>query len=581
MEKQNSLLRIWELGKDEHPGLIKSIFSAVLGVLLGFIPYIACAQIIIAMLNGETEFSFYLNRSLIALAGYAGKSVFYTLALATSHKATFSILKSIRLRILEKLPKLPLGTIMDTSSGKIKQIVVDNVESTETTLAHILPEFTSNFLGPLCIIVYLFVLDWRMALLSVISIPIGFSFMGLTMKDYATDFAGSVKVNEEVNKAMVEYIGGIEVIKAFNQGKSSYQKFTDKIIANAAYFYNWMKKCQIPMSLSMSITPATLITVLPIGWLFYVNGSLSVEVFVMTIILSMGIVGPLMKAASFGDSLAKISTIVASIDEILNGKEQEHGNTKANIKSYDIELNNVSFGYHEDKEILHNISLSIPAESLTALVGPSGSGKSTIAKLIAGFWDVNSGFINLGGIDENKIPLEQLYSQIAFVTQENYLFDDTIMENLRMGKISSSDEDVINAAKAAGCHDFIMSLDNGYETKVGSGGAHLSGGERQRISIARAILKDSPIIILDEATAYIDPENEAIIQRAVAKLVQNKTVIIIAHRLSTITDADKIVVVNDGNIEDEGTHEELLKSSALYSDMWNAHMSVKEDETIC
>ena len=383
-----------------------------------------------------------------------------------------------------------------------------------------------------------------------------------------------------MNETIVEYIGGIEVIKAFNQGKNSYEKFSSRVRANAAYYYNWMKKCQFGMALAYAIAPTTLITVLPVGWIFYTGGSLSAEVFLTTIILSMSIVGPLIAAMGFVDNLAKVGTIVGSVDEILLKPEQDHGTQPAQLGKPDIALDHVSFGYAQDKEILHNISLTIPAGSLTALVGPSGSGKSTIAKLIAGFWDVTEGRITLGGVEESCIPLEQLYDQVAFVSQDNYLFDDTIRENIRMGRVNATDQEVEQVAKAAGCDGFIRQLEHGYDTRVGGGGAHLSGGERQRIAIARAMLKNAPVVILDEATAYIDPENEAVVQRAVAKLVEGKTVIVIAHRLSTITGADQIVVVKDGSIEAQGRHEELLRHCPLYADLWQAHMGVKEGETV-
>lgn len=581
MQKQSPMLRLWELGEKEHGGLIRAMISAAVGVLGGMIPYYAAAQIIIGLLEGEAEISFYILWCAIAAAGYIIRSCLYALALSMSHKATFSILKDLRGRILDKLPRMPLGTIMDTSSGKLKQIIVDQIESMETPLAHLLPEMTSNIFAPVCILVYLFILDWRMALLSLVSIPIGLLFMMLVMKDYGVKYQGSVETAQAMNSAIVEYIGGIEVIKAFNQGQTSYNKFSDKVIANASYFYNWMKSCQFPTSLAKAIFPTTLVTVLPIGWLLYTSGSLDVEVFIITVILSLGIAGPLMAAMNFTDSLAKIGTIVGSVDEILMGEEQHHSEAPVTFRSMDISLKNVSFGYHEDKEILHDINLDIPAGTMTAFVGPSGSGKSTIAKLIAGFWDVDGGSISIGGHNLKSIPLEQLYDQVAFVSQDNYLFDESIRENIRMGRVTATDSDVERAAEAAGCGGFIRELEHGFDTVVGGGGAHLSGGERQRIAIARAMLKDAPIVIFDEATAYMDPENEAIIQKAVAKLISNKTVIVIAHRLSTITDADRIVVIEDGRIEAAGAHDSLLKTSALYRTMWNAHIGAKDGDTSC
>lgn len=581
MEKRSPMLRLWELGEKEHGGLIWAIASAAVGVLGGMVPYFAAAQIIIALISGEKELDFYLKWCGLALAGYVIRTCLYTLALSMSHKATFAILKSVRERVLEKLPKMPLGTIMDTSSGKIKQIIVDQVESMETPLAHLLPEMTSNILAPVCIFIYLLVLDWRMALLSLVSIPVGMIFMMAVMKDYGVQYEGSVKTTQAMNSTIVEYIGGIEVIKAFNQGKNSYAKYSDRVRANAAYFYNWMKSCQLFTSLSKSISPATLITILPVGWLLYRSGSLEMETFITTIILSLGIAGPLLAVMNFADSLAKVGTIVGSVDEILAGEEQAHGDENVRFGKMDISVEGVSFGYHEDKEILHNVNLEIPAGMMTAFVGPSGSGKSTIAKLIAGFWDVEHGKIRMGGHDLKEIPLTQLYAQVAFVSQDNYLFDESIRENIRMGRTDAADEEVEAAAKAAGCDAFIRELEKGYDTMVGGGGAHLSGGERQRIAIARAMLKDAPVIILDEATAYIDPENESVVQKAVKKLVQGKTVLVIAHRLSTITGAEQIVVVNNGNIESVGTHEQLLNQCPLYASMWQAHIGVKDGDAVC
>ena len=578
MQKQSPMLRLWELGNDYHSGLIRAILSAAIGVLCGMLPYFAAAQVIIGLLSQKAEPSFYILWCGFALAGFLLRAILYSLALSMSHRATFSILKSIREQLLAKLPKMPLGTVMDTPSGQMKQIIVDQVESMERPLAHLLPEMTANIFGPVCILIYLLILDWRMALLSLVSIPVGMAFMMAVMKNYGKQYEGSVKVTQAMNAAIVEYIGGIEVIKAFNQGKNSYAKYSERVRENASYFYHWMKSCQMPVSISRVLAPTTMITILPVGWLLYQGGSLSVETFITTIVLSLGVAGPLLAAMDFVDSLAKVGTIVAGVDSIFDGEEQDHGTQPVVLGSPDIRMEHVSFGYHEDKEILHDVSLSIPAGTMTAFVGPSGSGKSTIAKLIGGFWDVKQGSITLGGHDLKEIPLPQLYSQVAFVTQDNYLFDDTVRENIRMGKPSASDAEVEAVAKAAGCDPFIRSLEKGYDTVVGGGGTHLSGGERQRIAIARAMLKNAPVVILDEATAYIDPENEAIIQQAVARLVEGKTVIVIAHRLSTITDANQIFLVADGRIAGSGTHRELLEHSKLYQEMWKAHIGAKDGD---
>ncbi|WP_033126903.1 ABC transporter ATP-binding protein [Eubacterium sp. ER2] len=570
MQQKSPMLRLWELGEQYHGGLIRAVLSASIGVLCGILPYFAAAQIIIGLIHREQYASYYLLWCAAALGGYVLRAVLYALALSMSHKATFSILKEIRERILAKLPKLPLGTVMDTPSGQMKQIIMDQVESMERPLAHLLPEMTSNILAPVCILVYLFVLDWRMALLSLVSIPVGMAFMMAVMANYGKQYEGSVKVTQEMNSTIVEYIGGIEVIKAFNQGKHSYEKLSQRVLANASYFYHWMKSCQLPVSISRTLAPTTLITILPAGWALHLGGSLDIETFVTVIILSLGIAGPLLAAMDFVDSLAKVGTIVGQVDSILNSKEQQHGMTPVSFDSMDIRLGHVSFGYHADQEVLHDVSLAIPSGTVTAFVGPSGSGKSTIAKLIAGFWDVKKGTITLGGHDLRDIPLSQLYEQTAFVSQDNYLFNESVRENIRMGKPGASDREVEAAAKAAGCDAFIRNLEQGYDTLVGGGGAHLSGGERQRIAIARAMLKNAPIIIFDEATANVDPENEDKLQKAMEELTRDKTIIMIAHRLKTVQKADQILVLDEGVIAERGTHAELSEKPGLYRDFLNA-----------
>ena len=578
MKEQSPVGRIWELGEKEHGKLITAVILAVIGVACGMAPYFAAAQIIVRLLAGETAFSAYLPWLLTALAGFLIRTGLYNGALGISHKATFNILKTIRQKLLAKLPRLPLGTVLDTSSGKLKEIIVDQVDSMETTLAHLFPEMTANIVTPVLTVVYLFLLDWRLALLSLAVFPIAFVFMMMVMGGYAKDYEGAVKATTEMSGTMIEYINGIEVIKAFNQGKASYTKLIDKVRANAQYYYDWMRRSQLGMSMAYAFFPAQMLTILPFGWLFYIHGSLTIETFVTVIILALGMAAPIVAAFNFVDTLAQVGTTVSQVDEILKAEEQEHGTQSVDLNDHSIEVKNVSFAYHEEKEILHGVTLSVPPNSMTALVGPSGSGKSTLAKLIAGFWDVKDGVITMGGHDLKEIPLHQLYDQAAFVSQDNYLFDDTVRENIRMGRRDATDAEVEAAAASAGCNSFIGELENGFDTVVGGGGAHLSGGERQRIAIARAMLKNAPIIILDEATAYIDPENEAIIQKAVAKLVENKTVIVIAHRLSTITGADNIVVVKDGHIEAQGRHEELLDSSALYREMWQAHIGAKDGD---
>ncbi|MCR5585397.1 MAG: ATP-binding cassette domain-containing protein [Lachnospiraceae bacterium] len=580
-EQQNPIKRLWQLAQKQHGKLILSVILSVLGVLGGILPYVAAAKALGGILGGVKDLDFYISWCVFGFIGFAIKAVLYASGLAVSHKAAFSILADIRNAMFDKLPKMPLGTIIDTSSGKLKQIIVDEVESMERPIAHMIPELTANILGAIAVWIYLMAIDWRMGLITLISVPIGMIFMVGVFIQYGKHYEKSVRNVQEMNATIVEYIHGIEVIKAYNQGKSSYAKFKEKVMATAEYYYKWMKSCELSLSLTYAIAPCTLITVLPIGWIMYSKGSITADVFMTTIMLSMCIVGPIMAAISFTDTSAKVTTTVATVDGILKGEEQEHGTTPVDIKNYNIELKDVSYAYHEGTEILHDINLQIKEKTMTALVGPSGSGKSTIAKLIAGFWDVADGKITLGGTNLKDIPLEQLYDQVAFVSQDTYLFDDTVMNNIRMGRMSATDEEVRAAAEASGCLQLIENLSDGFETRVGQGGTHLSGGEKQRLAIARAMIKDSPIVILDEATAYIDPENEAVIQQALAKLIKDKTVIVIAHRLSTITDADKIVLVDRGTVEASGTHDELLKNSEMYRSMWQAHIGTENGGAAC
>ena len=560
-------------------GYIASVICAVIEVTLSIAPYLLVAQMIRHLIPNDRALPYYAILCLAAVGFWLLRYVFHGVSTTLSHKATFAVITEVRLRLTSKLTRLPMGYVLDTPSGKLKNILVERVDSIETTLAHIVPEMSANILVSISIIIYLFLLDWRMALASLITVPIGLLCYAGMMKGYEVRFKNYVTKNKHLNATAVEYINGIEVIKAFNQSASSYEKFTTAAKEAAASAIDWMRSTLGYFSTAMAIFPAVLVGVLPIGCLLYMNGSLSIDTFITAIILSLGIVGPLIATMSYSDDLGKISTIVGDIAEILSVPDLERPQTGKELTGYDIALKNVSFAYGHEK-VLHNVSLNIDAGSVTAFVGPSGGGKSTIAKLIASLWDATEGRVSIGGVDMKNLPLTQINANIAYVSQDNYLFDDTIRGNIRMGNFKATDEEVERIAKESGCHDFIMQLENGYETGSGGGGGHLSGGERQRIAIARAMLKNAPIVILDEATAYTDPENEAVIQAAVSKLVAGKTLIVIAHRLSTIIDSDKIVVVEHGKISAEGTHESLLKDCDLYKNMWSAHMAAKDSEEV-
>ena len=575
-KKESPIGVLWGWGKPYHGKFIGSIILAALGVACQMVPYFCVAHIVTMMLSGEQNFSRYVTAGIIALCGYFGKVLFSCLSTTISHTATYYTLRDLRENITAKLARVPMGTILDTPSGQYKTTIVDRVEGMESTFAHLLPEMTANVLVPLVIVVYLFVMDWRMALLSLVTLVVGLAVMSAGMKNYPVKWEGAVKAGKQMANAIVEYIGGIEVVKAFSQSAGSYKKYSDAVNYNANYYVDWMRENQKTMSAYNAILPSVLICVLPCGFAFWLSGSLELSTFLSIVIFSLGLIGPIIAVFTFTDDLAVLGTNVEEISQLLNAEELNHKDTPVKLEDTGISLRSVSFSYDGTTEVLHDVNLAIHPGTMTALVGPSGSGKSTVAKLIAGYWDVTSGSITLGGHELKDIPLSEIADQISYVSQDNYLFNRSIRENIRMGRPGATDVEVEQAAKQSGCDAFIRKLDNGYDTVVGSAGSHLSGGERQRIAIARAMLKNVPVVILDEATAYIDPENEALVQKAISTLTVGKTLIVIAHRLSTIVGADNIVVVKDGTIHAQGTHEKLLETCPLYRDMWQAHIGVKD-----
>ncbi|MDO5548152.1 MAG: ABC transporter ATP-binding protein [Eubacteriales bacterium] len=576
VKKQSPFSKLWGWAEGFHGGFYGAVVLAVLGVACNMLAYLSIAAMIRLLLGGSA-LSACLPWCGVMLAGYLGKAVFSTWSTAMSHTATYHTLRELRKSLLNKLSRVPMGTILDTPSGQYKTTIVDRVEGMEPTLAHLLPEMTSNILVPLAIAVYIFVLDWRMGLASLLTTVVGVLVASQSGKTYAVRWQGAVETGRRMANAIVEYVGGIQVVKAFSQSAGSYRKYASSVEDNAQYYVDWMADNQKYMAVMLSVTPAVLLPVLPVGLLLWSAGSLSAAHFLTIVVLSLGLTGPLVAAMTFVDDLAVVGTNVEEIAGILDAPELVRPEQEAVLHGQEIELKQVCFGYEKaEGEILHDIDLRIQPGTVTALVGPSGSGKSTIAKLIAGFWDVTDGAITLGGVDLRQIPLEQLNQKIAYVAQDNYLFDRTVRENIRMGRLDATDAEVEAVARAAGCDGFIRALEQGYDTICGGGGGHLSGGEKQRISIARAMLKDAPIVILDEATASIDPENEAMIQRAIGALTKGKTLLVIAHRLSTITDADNIVVVEQGRIVGQGRQEELLAHCPLYARMWQTYLGTRD-----
>ena len=578
MKKRSLLSWVLEFAGRKRSYFGASVVLAILGVAASFGPYLIIARIVRQLLAGNREWAFYLRQVMFMGLFWLVRMTLHSFSTSLSHVATFTVLGGIRKQLCEKLSRIPLGSVLDDNSGSYKNIIVERVDSMETTLAHIVPEFTANILLPIVMFIYLITLDWRLGLANLVGAGIGLVFIALMLLKSRGGYELSVEKTKKLNDTAVEYINGIEVIKAFGKTGSSYEKFVKAAREGADVFINWMRRCIWPQSGTMAFLPATFLGVLPIGLLLVRNGSLAPGDFITGIILSAGLITPLVVAFSYSDDLLKMGTIFGEVTEILERNDMERpSKLMAKPHGSDISLKDVRFTY-KHKEVLHSINMDIKTGEFVAIVGPSGSGKSTIARLIDSLWDVNSGSITYGGVNIKHLPLDYYMGQIAYVSQDNYLFDLSVKENIRLGRAGATDEDVINAAKATGCHEFILGLENGYDTVVGGAGGHLSGGERQRISIARAMLKNAPVVILDEATAYTDPENEAIVQSSVAKLVKGRTLIVIAHRLSTITSADRIFVIKDGNVEGSGTHEELLEKCGLYRKMWEAHSMARDED---
>ena len=577
-QKRSPVSWLMELAAPRRWEYLFSVLTALAGVACSLTPYLIMIELIHTLLNGTAEQAWCLNRCLVMGAWWVLRYVLHAVSTTLSHHATFHVLANIRMRLLNKLATLPLGTVLEKPSGSYKNVIVERVDSVETTLAHIVPEMTSNIVGAIAVLVLLFAVDWRMGLSMLVVLPLGILCFMTMFNGYEAKFHRAVTATKNLNDTAVEYINGIEVIKAFGQSKTSYARFVSAAKEGADCFIDWMRSCIFGQSAGMAIFPSTLVGILPIGCLLSMNGSLAADQLISVIVLSFGVMQPLITAYSYTDDLAQLGTIVGEVADILEQEDLHRPGTAASLpKDNSIQLKDVRFAYGE-KEALHGVSLRIEPGTVNALVGPSGSGKSTIARLVASLWDVDSGSILLGGVDIRALPLQECTSRIAYVSQDNYLFDLSVMDNIRMGRKGATDEQVIAAAKKCGCHEFIMSLEHGYQTVCGVSGGHLSGGERQRISIARAMLKDAPIIILDEATSYTDPENEAVIQSALARLIQGKTLLVIAHRLSTVADADRIFVVEDGKIAAQGTQAELLEGCPLYRNMWEAHISVKDND---
>lgn len=553
-----------------------SILLAVLGEMFGIVPFLMVALLADELYRGTATIQRVLFFSGIAAICQLIKMLLTWRSSLMSHKISFTILKNIREAITDRMAKVPMGVMLETPTGTFKNLIVDNVAKLEDSMAHFMPELPSNIAAPLCSILLIFILDWRMGLASLITIPLGILFFAAMMRGYGPRMENYMRSANDMNSSLVEYVSGIQVIKAFNRSASSYGKYSKSV----NYFHDstmeWWSQCWFWNAAARAVLPSTLLGTLPVGAWLYMEGTLSLPVFLISLVVPLGFVAPLMKVSEAMEQVSMIKGNLEQVTAFLKTPELVRPSEPVSLGERTYQFEDVHFGYKET-EVLHGISFQTRPGTMTAIVGPSGSGKSTIAKLMAGFWDVTSGSVRFGGQDIRQIPFEQLMGEISYVAQDNFLFDKSIRENIRMGNPAATDEEVEDAAKAANCHDFIMQLEQGYDTLAGDAGDRLSGGERQRITIARAMLKPSSVVILDEATAYADPENEALIQQAISKLVAGKTLIVVAHRLNTIRNADQILVVTNGNIAGRGTQEELLRECPIYQKMWQDYAGTIEE----
>ena len=568
---------LFAYAEGEKKKTIISVVLSVLSVTAGLIPFYCAYKVIGLFVANAATTNEVLTWCLIALAAYAVKILAFTLSTGISHNMAYNVLAGLRLRLADRFLHAPLGNVQNHTIGEIKGMMVDKIENLEPPLAHMIPEGAGHIVLPIVSIIALAVIDWRIALASLVTFPLSFVCMALTFKISGKNFDEYDKKNAYMNSVIVEYVEGIEVIKAFGRAGVSYEKYAGAITGFRTFVVKWLASTYATMKLAFALFPSTLIGTLPVSLLLASKGIITAPQAALAVMLSISMVGSLAKLEIFSENMRQVKFTVENLQEFLEMPALPEPAERAKVKRTDVTIENVKFSYTGDEkdEVLHGVTINLPENSFTALVGPSGGGKSTVAKLIARFWDVTDGSIKIGGVNVKDMPIEQLSEYVSFVTQDNFLFDCSLLENIRLGNPEATDEEVKAAARAAQCEEFINKLPAGYDTPAGEAGKRLSGGEKQRIAIARMLLKNAPIVILDEATAFTDPENEDKIQRSIAALTKGKTLLVIAHRLSTIKNADNIIVLEGGKIVAQGRQEELLNSCPLYKDMWLSHIGAK------
>ena len=583
-KRKTGLARLIEIAGTKRRLLIGAMLLAVITAIMQFVPIIAVYNILIELAEHALDPSL-IDKAYIWLWSYIALGAFFAFGVLTfaslmlSHIAAFNILYEIRMQLVQKMVRLPLGFFSRRASGELKKIMSDDVERIELFIAHHIPDIVTALLFPLILVSYMFAVDWRLAIVVLAVLAMAFYVMGrmYTGKKIREVSKRYVETLGRMNASIVEYIRGIQVVKTFTESTNAYRKLNDDIKEYRKFANEVNVQYQHTYVGFLTILSSALLFIIPVAvWLLVGSASYAtfVPVLLMFLFFGVAVFFPVLKLLWIGSFLNQNNMGVQKIDDILYMDEIEEPDIPRHPKDASVEFRNVSFAY-DTTPILKAISFISHPGTITALVGPSGAGKSTVAMLAARFWDVQSGEILIGGVPVKEIPTSVLMDNVAFVFQDNMLFFDTIEENIRMGNKTATFEEVARAACAAQCHEFIESLPNGYQTLVGEGGIYLSGGEAQRIALARAILKDSPIILLDEATAFADPENESKILAAFSHLIKGKTVLVIAHRLSTITNADRILYVDKGVIAEQGTHEQLLALKGEYARMWETYNRAK------
>ena len=566
----NNLKFLLKLSGQHKIKLIVSAMFSIISTTLSAIPYLLVYSIILEIFNREISYNKIKSLVFIAILFIILGVAARILSGIFSHISAFNILYKTRIDLIEHMSKLNMGFFKKNMTGKLKKIINEDVEKLENFIAHQIPDLSSAFATPLIFLGIMFYFNWRLSLVLFIPIILGILAQSGMIKNYIGKVDNFYKLVAKLNSTIMEYINAMNVMKAFNLTAKSFKDYRDNTQEYADYWIELTELAVPYYSAFLCLVDTGLLFIIPIGGIMLLNGKITISVYILFLLMSTIFLNSLRTLFELSESLSFLLKGMEKIIEIFNEKEQKSGNISfPEHFSESLKYENVTFAYNKAK-VINNFTLTIRAGTTTALVGPSGSGKTTIGLLAGRFWDTEEGKITIDGTDIKDISYESLMDNISFVFQDTFMLHDTIYENIIMGK-NYTREEVENAAKKAQIHDFIMSLPDRYETKIGEGGVKLSGGEKQRISIARAILKNTPIVILDEVTSYSDIENEAKIQSALKTLLKGKTALIIAHRLYTIKNADNIVFMKKGQITEQGTHEELLRNRADYWHLWSLY----------